>query len=127
LLDIDQFKQVNDRHGHAAGDAVLQVFGDMLAEFVAEWGVFAARFGGEEFLLCMAEMDAPMAARRLQELLARVRSRAVLLDDGGSLHCTFSAGVAAWQPGQSPHALLAVADARLMQAKQDGRNRVVGD
>lgn len=127
LLDIDRFKLVNDRHGHAAGDAVLQAIGGMLAEFVAEWGLFAARFGGEEFLLCLEELPLPVAARRMQELLQRVRDRELVLDDGTVLRCTFSAGVAELAPGQPAHALLALADDRLLRAKQDGRDRIVAD
>ena len=125
LLDIDHFKQVNDDHGHAAGDAVLRAFGQELAGFAAEWGLFVARFGGEEFLLCMEEVALDNAERRMSELLQRVRDHAAWLEEGGTLRCTFSAGVAEWQPGQSAHALLAVADARLLQAKQAGRNRVM--
>ena len=125
LLDIDHFKQINDRHGHAAGDAVLQAVGAALAEFVAEWGLFAARYGGEEFMVCMEELPLADGAARMRELLARIRALPVATEEGGELHCTFSAGVAELVPGQTPHALLALADDRLREAKQQGRNRVV--
>ncbi len=125
LLDIDRFKQINDAHGHAVGDVMLQVFGEALAAFAAEWGVFAARVGGEEFLLCMEEMDLQAATLRMQELLQRIHELGIALDDDVTLCCTFSAGVAEWAPGQSTHALLARADARLLQAKKGGRDRVV--
>ncbi len=125
LLDIDHFKQINDRHGHVAGDAVLQAVGAALAEFVAEWGLFAARFGGEEFLVCMEELPLADAALRMGELLARIGAMPVATEEGEVLHCTFSAGVAELAKGQTPHALLALADDRLLQAKQQGRNRIV--
>ena len=125
LLDIDHFKQINDRHGHAAGDAVLQAVGAALAEFVAEWGLFAARYGGEEFMVCMEELPLADGSARMRELLARIRALPVATEEGGELHCTFSAGVAELVPGQTPHALLALADDRLREAKQQGRNRVV--
>lgn len=126
LLDIDRFKQVNDSHGHAAGDAVLQAFGEELAAFAAEWGVMVARFGGEEFLVCLEEFQLSAATQRIEELLLRITRREVPLDNGATLHCTFSAGIAELMPGQSAHALLAQADDRLLQAKQAGRNRVMG-
>lgn len=126
LLDIDRFKLVNDTHGHAAGDAVLQEFGEILAGFVAEWGLFAARFGGEEFLVCMEELAVQTATQRMQELLERIRSKQLLLQSGAVLRCTFSAGVAELAPGQPAHALLAVADDRLLRAKHEGRNRIAG-
>ncbi len=125
LLDIDYFKQINDQHGHATGDAVLQAIGEALAVFVAEWGLFAARFGGEEFLLCMEELPLADGAARMGELLARIGALEVATEEGVVLHCTFSAGVAELAPGQSAHALLAQADDRLLQAKQQGRNRIV--
>ena len=127
LLDIDHFKQLNDRHGHAAGDAVLQAVGAAQAAFVAEWGLFAARFGGEEFLVCMDELPLADGAARMRELLARIAAMPVATEDNQVLHCTFSAGVAQLLPGQTPHALLAQADDRLLQAKQQGRNRIVAD
>lgn len=127
LLDIDHFKQINDRHGHAAGDAVLQAVGGALAEFAAEWGLFAARFGGEEFLVCMDVLPLTEGAARMRELLARVAALPVVTEDNMVLHCTFSAGVAELLPGQAPHALLAMADDRLLLAKQQGRNRIVAD
>lgn len=125
LIDIDHFKQINDRYGHAAGDAVLQAVGGVLAEFVAEWGLFAARFGGEEFMVCMEELPLVDGATRMRELLERIRTLSVTTEEGAELHCTFSAGVAELVAGQTPHALLALADDRLLQAKQQGRNRIV--
>lgn len=125
LVDIDHFKQINDQHGHATGDAALQAIGEALAVFVAEWGLFAARFGGEEFLVCMEELPLADGVARMGELLARIGALEVATEEGVVLHCTFSAGVAELAPGQSAHALLAQADDRLLQAKQQGRNRIV--
>lgn len=125
LLDIDHFKRVNDRYGHPSGDAVLQSFADALRGFAAEWGVFVARFGGEEFLLCMEEFTLNNAADKLQHLLTKTALEPVLLADGTALQITFSAGVAELAAGQSVHALLTEVDNRLLQAKQGGRNQIV--
>lgn len=127
LLDIDRFKQVNDQYGHAAGDAVLQAFGGLLARFVAEHGLFAARFGGEEFLVCLESLGLHAAEQRMQDLLERVRSHEIPVGGGTVLRCTFSAGIAELTPGQAAHALLAQADDRLRRAKQAGRDRIEAD
>jgi diguanylate cyclase (GGDEF)-like protein len=127
LLDIDHFKQINDRHGHAAGDAALQAFGGMLGGFAAGQGLFAARFGGEEFLVCMEGLPLEEAAQRMRELLLRIAGHEIALGNGVPVRCTFSAGVAGLEPGQAAHALLAQADLRLLRAKQGGRRCVVSD
>lgn len=125
LLDIDHFKLINDNHGHAAGDAALQAFGGMLGGFTAGQGMFAARFGGEEFLVCMEGMELAAASQRMWELLLRIAGHEIVLEGGIPMRCTFSAGVAELAPGQAAHALLALADDRLLHAKQEGRKRVV--
>lgn len=124
LLDIDRFKRVNDEHGHAAGDAALRTIAGVMKAVVGEGGLFAARHGGEEFLVCLPGLDLAAATERLQALCDRVAAAEV---DVGSvrLHCTVSIGVAALMPGQSQRSLLALADWRLYQAKRQGRNRVV--
>jgi diguanylate cyclase (GGDEF)-like protein len=125
LLDVDRFKQINDGHGHATGDRVLQAVAAVMAGLAAERGCFVARHGGEEFLVCMERTTLEQALPVLEELRARVAAVATPGDDGQPLHCTCSAGVARLEAGQAVHALLARADARLLQAKQAGRNRVV--
>jgi diguanylate cyclase (GGDEF)-like protein len=121
-LDVDRFKAVNDRHGHAAGDAVLRELAARACAGVRA-GDLAARIGGEEFALLLPGAALPDAL----ELAERVRAAiaAASVDVGGTpLAVTVSLGCAALAPGEPPAALLARADARLYEAKRDGRNRV---
>lgn len=123
-VDIDHFKHINDGHGHAAGDRVLQGVAQVLAEQV-RGGDFIARLGGEEFLVG-CDSGSPSQAEALAERLRQaVAARQHALPDGGTLACTVSIGVSpvvgdrtAWE------AALRRADAALYAAKQAGRNRV---
>jgi diguanylate cyclase (GGDEF)-like protein len=131
LLDLDHFKQINDTRSHEIGDRVLCAVAELLAEADLPAGTtdsFAARMGGEEFLLVLVGADAATATRHLDDL-----RRAVLhhpwdvLDEG--LRVTVSIGAASTGelPVPSPAELLARADAHLYRAKHAGRDRVVAD
>ena len=112
LLDLDNFKQVNDRFGHPAGDAVLKGFADRLAEVIRE-GDLAARLGGDEFMLLLADCNTshlPAILRRLESI--QVQCGANLLP------VTFSNGVAEYQDGDRPEDLFHYADKRLYDNKQ---------
>lgn len=122
LIDIDHFKSVNDRYGHAAGDAVLVHVASMLSDAAAPSDV-VARHGGEEFVVLFAEVDDADAVARTEALRERVRSRPVPVD-GEVIAVTFSAGVAGFAPGRSPSDLLSAADQALYVAKRSGRDRV---
>ncbi len=126
LFDIDQFKQVNDSHGHAAGDRVLRHFGRLLTtELRAEDA--KSRWGGEEFLVVMPETALRDAAATAERVLTLFSACCFVGDDGGSFNCTFSAGVATFpRDADSPAELLRRADGRLYAAKTGGRARVVG-
>jgi diguanylate cyclase (GGDEF)-like protein len=125
LLDLDHFKSINDTHGHAAGDAVLQgVAAALLVQVRA--GDLVARLGGEEFLVCIQGADLAQAQGMADRLRAAVAACSHRLRDGHALTCTASIGVsgvirerAAWEGA------LRDADRALYQAKQTGRNRVV--
>jgi diguanylate cyclase (GGDEF)-like protein len=123
LADLDDFKNVNDAHGHAAGDNVLREFAAVLRATLRESDL-AGRWGGEEFLLLLPGTDATGAA----QLADRVRmafSEQILLDvDGGALAVTCSFGVTQHQPGQDEEDLFAEADRALYSAKRQGKNRV---
>ena len=122
LIDVDFFKQVNDRHGHLVGDAVLRdvarVLGDRL-----RGSDLVGRYGGEEFVVLMRRASAEQAAGVIDGLRMRVADRP------GSPelpHYTFSAGVSQFpDDGGDPTTLLARADERLYAAKHAGRNRVL--
>ena len=123
MIDIDHFKQVNDVHGHAAGDAVLERLGRFLREQFRQHIDIAARLGGEEFavLLPGTPLDgARTAALKLGQTLRQER----FAHQGRAFQVTVSAGVAEVQGGQGEAALRA-ADDLLYRAKAEGRDRVV--
>jgi diguanylate cyclase (GGDEF)-like protein len=120
LIDLDHFKQVNDRHGHEAGDAVLKAFAQLAREACTPDDVFV-RWGGEEFLLLLGRGDA--ARQRLEALREQVAAH----DWRGTVPgrvITFSAGLAITRPNDDAAAVLARADQALYDAKHRGRNRV---
>lgn len=122
MIDFDQFKRVNDDHGHATGDEVLTAMGALLRTVTRE-GDLAVRVGGEEFLLVLSNTTLGDAARTCERLLASVRSHP-WGDLAEGLACTASIGVAALEPDESVSHWLARADAALYTAKHGGRNRV---
>ena len=125
LIDLDYFKRINDEVGHLAGDRALRHVVDVLNEQLGEKECLA-RLGGEEFALLL---DQPIgrAWERLESMRRSVAARAFVPEHGADpMRLTFSAGIAAWpHDGQDLSALLRRADARLRQAKREGRNRVM--
>lgn len=120
MVDVDHFKQFNDTFGHPAGDAVLARVATILRESIRAVDV-AGRYGGEEFLLVLANTTMSGA----MEVADRIRARlATEVFDGGAI--TLSAGAAEYpEGGQNAEALIMSADLALYQAKKDGRDRVV--
>jgi diguanylate cyclase (GGDEF)-like protein len=123
VMDVDHFKQVNDRHGHQVGDEVLKHVARLLA---AEKRVedMLARIGGEEFACLLSHSDrseAELVANRMRELVAQTP----LTAGGEVLRVTVSGGLALYpQDGESWDAVFAAADRRLYDAKAAGRDRV---
>ena len=124
LLDADRFKDVNDRHGHPAGDAVLKELARILAQQVRDVD-FAARVGGEEFAVVLPETD-HIGAKLVAERVRRAVAGAPLRPAGGpELDMTVSIGVACFPAcGETIEDIVAHADQALYTAKQEGRNRV---
>ncbi len=121
MLDLDKFKQVNDVHGHAAGDAVLIGASERIEKVLDEEDA-VGRYGGEEFLIV-----SPKAAADLAALAERVRGAiaAEPVDSGTTLlPVTASLGYAAFCPNVDAETLLRAADEALYRAKHNGRNRV---
>jgi diguanylate cyclase (GGDEF)-like protein len=119
MFDLDRFKQVNDLHGHAAGDQTLRAFAKVLRANTRKEDL-SARFGGEEFLAILRDTPAQYAVFFAQRVLMRMREHA--LPWGKQ---TVSAGVAGYQKGMGSHELLlSAADRALYQAKQRGRDAV---
>lgn len=119
-LDVDRFKLVNDRHGHAAGDAVLQAIASRAAAAL-RGGDVLARVGGEEFVALLPGADLARAVEVAERIRARIGAEPV----GAAGVVTVSLGCAALAPGEDGRSLLARADARLYEAKRAGRDRVV--
>lgn len=124
FVDSDHFKQINDSHGHAAGDRVLVAVGESLRTLVRASDT-VSRLGGEEFLLILpgAEMDA--CERLAERVRERIESLALAGGEGASLSCTASLGVVGGDAGETADALLNAADQAMYAAKRAGRNRVV--
>lgn len=120
LMDLDHFKQVNDRFGHDIGDEVLRRVG-LLVQAACRAEDLAVRYGGEEFLIALASHDAHPLAERLRETVAAHRWDEI----SAGLQVTLSVGIASVAESLEPAALLALADKRLYAAKYGGRNRVV--
>jgi len=126
LVDIDNFKSVNDRYGHQCGDDVLRgvapVFGNSLRELD-----LAGRFGGEEFALVLP--GTPVAsALRVAEQIRRALAKVTVVGPGGELvGVTASFGAAEFPANTSVGSLVEAADRALYQAKRDGKDRVVAD
>ena len=123
LLDIDFFKLVNDTHGHAAGDQVLQAFAASVREALRGNDVLA-RWGGEEFLLLLGDTQ-PSAALALLERVRQAVENHTVDVQGQKVGVTVSIGVAAYTPGKSVAQLLEQADQALYRAKSGGRNCVM--
>jgi diguanylate cyclase (GGDEF)-like protein len=126
MVDIDHFKDFNDRHGHPAGDEALRAFAGVLRSCMRD-GDIAARYGGEEFAVLLTGVDADGAGVIAERIRARTESTLISLAPGITDRVTVSIGVAD-APGQGLDrvTLLRIADEALYRAKQAGRNRVEG-
>ncbi|MFL5920759.1 MAG: diguanylate cyclase [Gaiellaceae bacterium] len=123
LLDLDDFKTVNDTHGHPAGDAVLRAVGEILGLGVRQVDL-AGRYGGEEFALILPETDLPGALRLAERLRTKLETTPVELPSGEVLHATASFGAAVKDALAAPEQLVAAADEALYAAKAAGKNCV---
>jgi diguanylate cyclase (GGDEF)-like protein len=124
LADLDDFKQVNDRYGHQAGDDVLQTFADILRATVREIDL-PARYGGEEFAVLLPQTDLEGAQRLAERLCKALAARPMPTHPGSLVAVTASFGVAAFPDSPTPAALFAAADEALYRAKRAGKNCVV--
>lgn len=125
LLDIDHFKAINDRFGHAAGDAALVAVSKVLSDSARDVDI-VARWGGEEFLILLPETrlaSALVMAERLRQAIAQVRVPC----DGGAISLTASFGVTHKAQHQNIDELISEADHYLYLAKKSGRNRVCSE
>jgi diguanylate cyclase (GGDEF)-like protein len=123
ILDVDHFKQINDRHGHAGGDTVLSFVGGMLAKAVRSCDV-VARWGGEEFVLALPSTPLQGAALVAERARHTLEHSAVRTSGGTHVPVTASFGVAQLHPGETIDQLIDRADRAMYAAKSGGRNRV---
>ena len=121
LADLDEFKEVNDAHGHAVGDEVLRVVAEVLRETLRESDV-AGRWGGEEFLLLLPGADEEGAAQLAERVRVALAARSIPSVPG--LRVTASFGVAEYAGETNPEQLLEAADGALYRAKRAGKDRV---
>jgi diguanylate cyclase (GGDEF)-like protein len=125
LIDVDKFKNVNDTYGHLAGDKVLAGLGQLLARrFRVE--DLRGRWGGEEFILGFRRESKETMHAAINRVLAEFREMVFTGDDGQEFKCSFSGGMASYpEDGESIYELIQTADARLYEAKKQGRNRII--
>jgi diguanylate cyclase (GGDEF)-like protein len=125
IVDVDRFKRINDRYGHAAGDRVLRGVADVLRTAFRTEDV-VARWGGEEFLVGMYGIGADSGRRRVEDALRRLREEGVPGAGDAGRGVTFSAGVAELgRHGDELEPLSGAADEALYRAKSGGRDRVL--
>jgi diguanylate cyclase len=121
LFDLDNFKRINDTYGHLKGDEVLKGTAEIIQGIIRGLDS-VGRYGGEEFLLIFPRTSIDKIKNVSQRILSSIRSH----DFGDGVSVTISGGVSMYEAGMSVTALLEMADSRLYQAKELGRNRVVG-
>lgn len=121
-VDLDDFKAVNDRHGHAAGDAVLLAAAERMKQLLRESDVIA-RFGGDEFVIVLGQVDDAAAAREVAGRVVESLSQPIPLAGGGTAQIGASVGIAmCCEDGETLDDLLKKADAALYAAKRDGKH-----
>lgn len=125
MIDIDNFKQINDNYGHTIGDKVIKIFANRLLNQQRQLDI-AARYGGEEFVLILPNTTLEVAKSVIENARLTISSRLYDVDDY-ILKVTFSAGIASLtDANQSFKDILAVADKAMYISKQNGRDRVTG-
>ena len=125
LMDIDHFKKINDTHGHIAGDDVLRKVGSLLNSCKRE-GELLARFGGEEFIMCLFNTDSASVLRAAERFRQLIKSFEFSSNNHPKLHVTVSIGVAIYPQAAiiTIDELIKAADNALYRSKVEGRDRV---
>lgn len=125
MLDLDKFKQYNDKFGHVAGDIVLRTVAMILVDFFRQAGDLICRYGGEEFCVLLPDCPRAKALALAEELRRKIAEQSIVLRREKT-HMTVSIGVASFPADAiNPKELIHKADMALYQAKEKGRNQVV--
>jgi diguanylate cyclase len=124
ILDLDDFKKVNDTHGHLAGDEVLSSVGRILQDCVRNED-FVGRYGGEEFIVITSSYDPEHIAAMAERIRSRVESTVFNTEGGDVIHMTISIGTSLYLPGMTVDKAIEITDEALYDAKRGGKNRVV--
>lgn len=126
MLDLDNFKQINDTYGHTAGDGVLVGISNLIKRLVRESDI-VGRYGGEEFLIAFQDVQETTGVlKKLNEIRENFSSIGFETNQG-TIHCSFSCGLALSNEGQSIGELINRADKAMYKAKRQGKNQVVVD
>ena len=124
ILDIDNFKKVNDNYGHPAGDQVIKTVADIIQKAIRETDL-AGRYGGEEYTVILPDTTS-VSARFVAERIRKMAEKSVVVYEGSEISFTVSVGVAEFNPSFTDHVhWLEKADKGLYQAKETGRNKVI--
>jgi diguanylate cyclase (GGDEF)-like protein len=124
-LDVDRLKEINDRHGHAAGDACLRHLANIIERNIRKSDWFA-RWGGDEFVVAFWEAKEPSGAEAIVHRIAEdLQRNPARLPRGGEERLTASAGIAWYRGEEGPRELFDRADAALLRAKRQGRGKIV--
>ena len=123
LIDIDNFKDINDEHGHSVGDEVLRCYAENVFSLFRQYDL-VARYGGEEFAVLLPNTDKDGAVCALSKAMDRVKQLYCDCQDEHIRVPSFSAGIAVYNEGEISHAFIDRADEALYRAKSLGRNRV---
>lgn len=125
MIDLDHFKDVNDKYGHVGGDKVLISLGQLLLQSVRDTD-YVGRYGGEEFMVVFSDTDASIIENKLNNILTAFLQINFSVADK-SFHCSFSAGLASSTHHEKLSELISSADAALYKAKESGRSRICMD
>jgi diguanylate cyclase (GGDEF)-like protein len=126
MMDLDDFKKINDTYGHQVGDAVLRSTAGVIIGALRGCDT-VARFGGEEFLVLLPETDLIRCEATMGRLRQLIEANEVVVDESGPVRVTVSIGIAAFDPDYPVGlpSLIGSADEALYRAKNQGKNRLV--
>ena len=123
MLDIDNYKSINDRYGHPMGDAVLKNLAQIMVLSTRSMDT-CSRYGGDEFVIILPDSSQEIAASISERIQKKIAEMQVPVSDHESFGITVSIGIAEWQPGMSVRALTEYADQAMYLSKNNGKNQV---